>query len=513
LERPESGDRVVPGDPNSDLLPVVFQFDDGYNTGEDGCVLGATIDGHPVLGQYADGTPVDLARCNAESTHKIGGFYVECAAGTEGCPASTPPDLRRKDLVDWDGKSGVNSLSRMSRPGAGTLWHPYAGCFANPFNAVHGPNPAQPQIGTTCLIISGEDIDLLKAEAVDASLPLSDRVRAAQLVSRLAWGDGGKRQTDFGGLVQPRNYESAFLIPKDRVIQIGGLTIQGFNIQSQIFRSEMAAFSHNFMTFLVQASCDRFEADVQTDPECFDPSNQFAVGKCSYVTPQFCTNVKGFFGAAGVQRNVARAGGSSKYGRRDFLWHTGGELMLRYQKRNVLGFSLDFGEDYTKSSWGMEFTWVSKQNFFNNDDFENNVSQSGVLNLTVSVDRPTFINFLNQNRTFFINSQWFFQYMTDYEDGYVNNGPVNVLFTVAVFTGYFQDRVNPLLVTVYDFMSSSGGILPSVTYRFTDALSVGIGMNFFFGKTQLADMGVREFAPAGNRAGPNAYKNGVARGR
>jgi hypothetical protein len=227
------------------------------------------------------------------------------------------------------------------------------------------------------------------------------------------------------------------------------------------------------------------------------------------VTPQFCGNVKGFFGAAGVQRNVVRAGGNAKFGRRDFLWHTGGELTLRYQKRNVLGFSLDFGEDFTKSSWGAEFTWVSKENFFDSDNYDRGVSETGVLNLTVSVDRPTFINFLNQNRTFFINTQWFFQYMTDYEKGFVRSGPFNVLFTVAIFTGYFQDRLNPQLVTVYDFMSNSGGILPSVSYRFTDSLSVGVGMNFFFGRTQLSDMAVREFAPAGNRAGPNAYKNGV----
>jgi hypothetical protein len=312
------------------------------------------------------------------------------------------------------------------------------------------------------------------------------------LASRLAWGQTG---TKFPGQV-PRQFEKSFFF-------------QDINVQSQIFRSEMAAFSHNFMTFLVQASCDGDEDDVQNDPECFDPQRQFAVGKCSYVTPQFCSNVKGFFGAAGVQRNVARAGGNEKYGRRDFLWHSGGELVIRYQQRNVLGFSLDFSEDYTASSWGMEFTWINKQNFFNNDDYNDQVSQSGVLNLTVSVDRPTFINFLNQNRTFFINSQWFFQYVTDYKDGFVQPGPVNVLFTVAMFTGYFQDRLNPQLVTVYDFMSQSGGILPSVSYRFTDSLSVGIGVNFFFGRTELIDMPVRSFAPAGNRAGENAYKDGI----
>ena len=71
------------------------------------------------------------------------------------------------------------------------------------------------------------------------------------------------------------------------------------------------------------------------------------------------------------------------------------------------------------------------------------------------------INFLNQNRTFFLNTQWFFQYIMDYDSGFVQTGPLNVLFTVAIFTGYFQDRLNPQLVTVFDFKSQSGGVLPS----------------------------------------------------
>jgi hypothetical protein len=459
---------------------VVFRFDDGYDPDVDGCVLGSTIDGVPVRGVYQDGSAVNLAKCNA-STHKTGGYYVwPCNPTTGVCETDAQHTKLFPDLVDFDDRS--TSFALMSRPGAGTLWHPYAGCFANPKQAISG---------ATCLQIPQEDIDEVKA---------NDPV----LASRLAWGlSGGKFAGD-----TPRNFERAFFIPSGQ-LNIGGLVVDGFNIQSQIFRSEMAAFSHNFMTFLVQASCDKNEDDVRTTQKCFDPSNQFAVGKCSYVTPQFCTNVKGFFGAAGVQRNVVRAGGNSKFGRRDFLWHSGGELTLRYQKRNVLGFSLDFSEDYSKSSWGVEFTWISKQNFFDNNNFENSVSQSGVLNLTVSVDRPTFINFLNQNRTFFINSQWFFQYITDYDKGFTATGPVNVLFTIAVFTGYFQDRLNPLLVTVYDFKSRSGGILPSVTYRFTDTLSVGVGLNFFFGRRRLIDMPVREFAPAGNRAGDDAYKSGV----
>jgi hypothetical protein len=152
---------------------------------------------------------------------------------------------------------------------------------------------------------------------------------------------------------------------------------------------------------------------------------------------------------------------------------------------------------------------VSAQNFFNNDKYLTGVSQSDVLNLTISVDRPTFINFLNQNRTFFINSQWFFQYITNYQSGFTDNGPLNVLFTVAIMTGYFQDRLNPQLVTVYDFRSTSGAIFPSVQYRFTEAFSAGVGLGFFFGKTQMRDMPQRDFAPAAARAGPDAYMTGV----
>jgi len=177
----------------------------------------------------------------------------------------------------------------------------------------------------------------------------------------------------------------------------------------------------------------------------------------------------------------------------------------------VLGLSSDFSEDHTKTNWGVEFTWIEDVPQINNDSLVG-LSHTDALNLTVSVDRPTFINFLNPNRTFFFNSQWFFSYLTDYEDGFVGKGPWNVLFTFAMFTGYFQDRVQPQFVTIYDFRSQSGGLLPSFQYRFTESFSVTIGMLYFFGHTDLTDMGVREYAPAANRSGHDAYENGQDNG-
>jgi hypothetical protein len=302
-----------------------------------------------------------------------------------------------------------------------------------------------------------------------------------------------------------------------------------FDGTAQLFQNELAAFSWNFLMFLTVTSCNitSFDLDgndhrlgldnlnspqagprsLQGDPGCFDPRIAWDPSRCSIAAPQYCNNVKGFLTAAGVMRNATRAGGNSRYGRRTFLWHSGGELTLGYEQRNVMGLSADFAEDVTKTNWGMEFTWSEDVPFANVDSMVG-VSSTDSLALTLSVDRPTFINFLNPNRTFFFNSQWFFLYLTDWENGYTFNGPWNVLFTFAMFTGYFQDRVQPQFVTVYDFRSQSGGLLPSFQYRFTESFSVTIGMLYFIGRTELKDMGVREYAPAANRAGPNAYENG-----
>ena len=165
-----------------------------------------------------------------------------------------------------------------------------------------------------------------------------------------------------------------------------------------------------------------------------------------------------------------------------------------------------FAEDYTKSNWSMEFTWIEGIPFTDSDSYDL-VTEADDFNLTVSVDRPTFINFLNANRTFFINSQWFFQYRKGYKDSFNSIGPWNVLATFAVFTGYFQDRLNPTLVFVWDFRSSSGGLLPQVNYRFSERFSMTVGASVFMGNQRLVNMGVNTIGPASPRSGPNAYMN------
>jgi len=302
----------------------------------------------------------------------------------------------------------------------------------------------------------------------------------------------------------------------------------------QIFANELAALSWNFMTVTITQDPDFVKAQRQRkkekeaelrekDPDIGDAelndkllraSLREAVkpGQCSFTTPQLCTNIQGVFRLGGISRPDVRAGGNGVYGRRSFQWHNGGELVIRVDKRNVLGFSSDFAIDSLKSNFSTEFTWIPNVPRGNSESWDGLIDVDEY-NLTISADRPTFINFLNANRTFFFNTQWFFQYLDGWRRG-SGSGPWNVLFTFAVSTGYYQDRLLPTVAWVYDFKSNSGAALPQLTYRYSENFSVTIGANVFMGRADLADMPVNPVALSNRVQGRRTYQdqqeNGLA---
>jgi hypothetical protein len=229
------------------------------------------------------------------------------------------------------------------------------------------------------------------------------------------------------------------------------------------YKNEMAAVSANFATFTALAG----KAEGDTD--------------CELDRPETCGTVRGFIATTGSQRPEVRAGGNGRFGRRDFLWHSGGEALFYYPKRNVLGLSFDFAEDVLKTNWGVELTWVNDVPFASNTS-RNQLQETDVYNLTVSVDRPTFVNFLNANRTFFFNAQLFVRYLPHFDSSYDTNGPLTALGTFAITTGYFQDRLLPSLVLIHDLKSASGGVIVQVSYRFNESFSATVGMLTFYGQ-------------------------------
>ncbi len=231
------------------------------------------------------------------------------------------------------------------------------------------------------------------------------------------------------------------------------------------FPNELGALSQNFATTVAVLGI------AEGDDEC--DLDELAT----------CAGVRAIIGLTGSRRRNVKVGGNGTYGRRDWGWHGGGEARISYPKRNVLGFSMDFADDWTKSTWSAEFTWISGGTWGSNT--ARDLTQSAdVLNLTISADRPTFINFLNANRTFFFNTQWFFRYIPSHDSSFDTNGPLSVLATLAITTGYFQDRLLPSVVLVHDFRSASGGAIWQATYRFSEAFSATIGAINFYGRPQ-----------------------------
>lgn len=252
-----------------------------------------------------------------------------------------------------------------------------------------------------------------------------------------------------------------------------GLAPPGFcagsaqNLLALGYRNELGVVSTNLLTTLA----------LLGDAGATDPN-------CSQAEPLNCALVRAIFGAAGTQRPDRIAAGNGIYGRRDFFWHAGSELEIVYNKRNVLGFSADFAEDVSKTNWGVELTWVNGENYVNNKQFIG-YTENPTYNLTVSVDRPTFINFLNANRTFLFNMQWFFRYIDRYERTSMPiNGPFAALGTFTVLTAYFQDRLLVPLTFVHDISSNSGGVIGQVTYRYSEVFSISFGAATFYGNPE-----------------------------
>ena len=290
-----------------------------------------------------------------------------------------------------------------------------------------------------------------------------------------------------------------------------GYLTNGHPFTGQTWTSEMAAFSWNLEMLLVANSTATAANGQINNRGWMDPAQPFSTTRCSMASPQLCTNVQSLLTITGLQRRDLRAAGNGTFGRRDFVWHSGGEVYLEYQKRNILGLSMDFAEDVTKSNWGIETAWIQGLPF-NFNDRKNNVDEASTYNLTVSIDRPTFINFLNANRTFFFNAQLFFQYIDGYTTNFTTTGPWNFLGTFTISTGYFQDRLLPSVTFIYDVESTSGGALPQIQYRFTENFSATFGMTLFFGRSQYYDMPINPISTVGVQQGVGAYKVGTEQG-
>ncbi|MBW2313218.1 MAG: hypothetical protein JRH10_03430 [Deltaproteobacteria bacterium] len=264
------------------------------------------------------------------------------------------------------------------------------------------------------------------------------------------------------------------------------------------FRSEMTAVSYNFLALMAELS-----VTLPGNESCV-PGVASTLGADQTALLQ-CSLVSSLFLLGGARRPEVSAGGDGRFGRRDFLWHGGSESRFLYKRRNVLGFATDFAEDRTKTSWGVEFVWFEDEPYANTHE-KDGWSRHDTLSLTISMDRPTVVNFLNANTTIFINTQVFVRWIDDYTDKALTpDGPFSMLATITAFTGFWQDRLMVSLTMIHELESNSSGFMWSSTYRFTKDFSVSTGLTTFRGEPRSARMPVVPQALSSNEG--NDYES------
>ena len=171
---------------------------------------------------------------------------------------------------------------------------------------------------------------------------------------------------------------------------------------------------------------------------------------------------------------------------------------IYFPRVTLVGGSADFYIDPLKSAFRVELAHTSGEEFADTSVSDLN-SESDVIRWVIGWDRPTYIRWLNPNRTFLLSAQIFGQHLLDhrsvthpisgYQTGFQDwkNGYIGTF----LFQGFFRnDRVLPRIIAAYDFRAKAAVLGPAVDYLISDNLRLIFGANIKLGSgPRVADDG------------------------
>jgi hypothetical protein len=157
------------------------------------------------------------------------------------------------------------------------------------------------------------------------------------------------------------------------------------------------------------------------------------------------------------------------------------------------GASADYYWDFIKSTFRVEFAYTVGEEFADTSKVRL-FSDSDVARWVVGWDRPTYIRFLNPNRTFLLSGQVFGQHLLDYRR---IEGPTGHKIGFAdwehnwiatfLFQGfYMNDRLQPRLIQAYDFKAAAYVVSPGIDWLINDNWRVTLAANLKFGRARNA---------------------------
>ena len=197
---------------------------------------------------------------------------------------------------------------------------------------------------------------------------------------------------------------------------------------------------------------------------------------------------------------------------------------MYFPRVNLIGGSMDFEWEKANAAVRVEAAVTSGEEFPNSLRPEL-YSKNRVFRSVIGIDRPTFIPFINPNRTTLISAQLFYQHIFNHELQQGQFGQVgmpdwenNFIGTLLIKAFLAGDRISPQLITAYDVRAKALVTSPQIDWVVTDKLKLSLGGNF---KLRSSDdkwrfddaRGTNPFppftAPFGDADALTAYSRGI----
>ena len=156
---------------------------------------------------------------------------------------------------------------------------------------------------------------------------------------------------------------------------------------------------------------------------------------------------------------------------------------MEFPRLTMLGGSMDIQAEEIGAAIRLEGAFTHGEEFANTARPEL-YSSNNTFRSVIGIDRPTFIPFINANRTTLLSAQLFYQHIYNHEIKQGTAGVVgmpdwenNVIGTLLIKGFMSGDRVSPQLILARDFQAKAWVASPQVEWSVTNDLKLTFGAN------------------------------------
>jgi len=161
----------------------------------------------------------------------------------------------------------------------------------------------------------------------------------------------------------------------------------------------------------------------------------------------------------------------------------GGQTHIEYKQAHTTGMAIDYFEPWSGVVFRIESS-ITLDELVNNTREADWLDESDVMRWSIGLDRPTFIPWLNKDRTFFLSMQLFDTWYIDHE-GDKNTGfytdEHNFIWTFFFLGNYMRDTLKPTGFLVWEEAANSWTAGLNVEWLMDNHWSIKGGMHTIWG--------------------------------